>query len=110
MKKISSKQAKINREYHKVCNEIAQERDHKCSGCGRYVFYLSHSHLIPRSRRPDLVACKENIVYHCLDWNGKIGCHNQWEHHRGIGLLDYDANMAIIKELDPGYYEIRLDV
>lgn len=108
MKKISNKQAKINRELHKVYNEIAEEREHKCSGCDRYDRPLSHSHLISRPRRPDLITCKTNIVYHCLDTPEGEGCHNIWEHKKGIGLLDYDANMAIIKELDPGYYELRV--
>ena len=53
MKAISNKQKAINKELKKVYKEIAEEREHKCTGCNRYDVPLSHSHLIPRSRRKD---------------------------------------------------------
>lgn len=108
MRQVSKKQAKINRELKKVYAEIAEEREPICSGCGSGKIPLSHSHLIPRSRRPDLVTCKENIVYHCMDFNGREGCHNIWEHKGGIGLKDYYDNMNILKKLDEQYHYIRL--
>lgn len=90
--------------YQKVCKEIAEEREHKCTGCGRYDVPLSHSHLIRKSWRKDLEACKENITYHCLSIGDRKGCHEKWE-DGGRGLLDYDTNMEIIKRLDKVYYE-----
>ncbi len=108
MRQVSKKQAKIKRELHKVYTEIAEEREQKCSGCSRYDVPLSHSHLIPRSRRPDLVTCKENIVYHCLDHDGITGCHTLWENKGGIGLKDYYDNMETLKKLDEQYHYIRL--
>ena len=73
MKQVSKKQSTINRELTKVYKEIANERGHYCTGCGRSDVPLSHSHIIPRSRRPDLVTDKNNITYHCLDTNeGKV--------------------------------------
>ena len=66
MKKISKKQSKINKELRKVYMDILETRGHWCTGCGRSSIPLSHSHIIPRSRRADLVCDKNNITYHCL--------------------------------------------
>ena len=86
MKQISKKQSVVNRELKKVYNELANERGHYCTGCGMNgnSVPLSHSHLIPRSRRADLTTDKRNITYHCLDGvdangNSRTGCHTMWE-------------------------------
>ena len=90
MKKISDKQKKIQRRLKKVYDEIALERAHTCTGCGRSDVPLSHSHLIPRSRRSDLITNKQNITYHCLSQGGRTGCHDLWETKQGRKkLLDY---------------------
>ena len=59
MKKISTKQKEVKRKLNKVYNEIAEERAHYCEGCGKSDVPLSHSHIIPRSRRADLVCDKK---------------------------------------------------
>ena len=102
MKKISDKQKKLNRRLSIIYNQIAEERGHYCTGCGRTT-NLSHSHLIPRSRRPDLVTDKRNITYHCLSLDRK-GCHDMWETKERIKLLDYCKNMEYILEVDTEYY------
>ena len=104
MKKISNKQRKINNELSKVYMEILEERGHYCTGCGRTTG-LSHSHLIPRSRRPDLITDKRNITYHCLigPANSK-GCHQMWESSERVKLLDYHKNIEYILEVDTEYY------
>ena len=104
MKKVSKKQSSVNRELNKVYNSIANERGHYCTGCGRSDVPLSHSHIIPRSRRPDLVTDKNNITYHCLDTNGRQGCHTMWEGIEREKLLDYTRNMEYILEKDTQYY------
>ena len=106
MKLISKKQSVINRELKRVYKEIANERGHYCTGCGRNNLDvpLSHSHIIPRSRRPDLVTDKNNITYHCLDTNGRQGCHTMWEGIEREKLLDYTRNMEYILEKDTQYY------
>ena len=105
MKKISKKQEKIKRELRNLYVEIFNERGHYCSGCGRSYndVPLSHSHIIPRSRRPDLVADKRNITYHCLSVDRK-GCHDMWESKDRVKLLDYHKNMEYILEVDTEYY------
>ena len=80
------------------------ERPHYCTGCGRSGVPLSHSHLIPRSRRSDLVTEKKNITYHCLSMGERKGCHDIWESKDRYRLLDYHKNMEYILEVDTEYY------
>jgi len=103
MKKISDKQKKEKRRLSIIYNQIAEERGHYCTGCGRTT-NLSHSHLIPRSRRKDLVADKRNITYHCLSIGEHKGCHDMWESKERVKLLDYCKNMEYILEVDTEYY------
>ena len=104
MKKISDKQKKEKRRLSIIYNQISEERGHYCTGCGR-TSHLSHSHLIPRSRRPDLVTDKRNITYHCLvREDDSKGCHQMWETKERVKLLDYCKNMEYILEVDTEYY------
>ena len=105
---MSKKQEKIKRELVKVYKEIALERSFSCSGCGMsgHSVPLSHSHIIPRSRRSDLTLEKKNIQYHCLSIGERIGCHLIWESKDRFKLLDYFINLAYIKEVDEEYYYI----
>ena len=101
IRKKSKKQSAIDRELRKVYQEMAHSRRHCCTGCGSNQ-RLSHSHLIPRSRRRDLITDINNITYHCLD------CHKKWE--RGVlanELYDYHSNMNYIKSVDEEYFNIR---
>ena len=82
MKKISSKQRDINKKIRRAYKEIALERGHYCSGCGRADVPLSHSHLIPRR------------------------CHEIWESRDRDTLLDYHKNLEYILEMDIEYYFI----
>ena len=104
MKQISKKQSIVNRKLKKVYNEIANERGHYCTGCGRSDVALSHSHLIPKSRRKDLETDKRNITYHCLCMNGRRGCNDIWESRDRAKLLDYHKNIEYILEVDTEYY------
>ena len=104
MKKISDKQKKENRRLAIVYNEIASERGHYCNGCGRSDVPLSHSHVIPRSRRKDLVTSKDNIQYLCLSIGERTGCHQLWESKQRTKLLCYHSNMQYILEVDTEYY------
>jgi hypothetical protein len=107
MKKVSVKQSKINRELHKVYKELEDERPRYCSGCGRSDVPLSHSHIISRARRPDLITDKANITYHCLSMgDNRRGCHELWE--GGLldkqKLLDFHKCMEYILEKDTELY------
>jgi 5-methylcytosine-specific restriction endonuclease McrA len=97
LKRISKKQSLVNRKLKKIYEEIYSERGHYCTGCGTSDS-LTHSHIIPRSRRADLTTDKRNITYHCLS------CHNKWEGKQRVELMDYERNMAYIKEVDKEYY------
>ena len=109
IKKVSKKQSKENRLLTKVYKEIADTRGHYCTGCGRWDVPLSHSHIIPRSRRKDLVCEPRNITYHCLGGgdNNRKGCHDLWGDGGPGGrqlLLDYHINMEYILEVVTEYY------
>ena len=77
---MSKKHETIKRKLIKIYKEIALERSFSCTGCGMsgHSVPLSHSHIIPRSRRADLTLDKRNITYHCLSIDRK-GCHDKWE-------------------------------
>ena len=113
MRKVSKKQSKENRALQKVYKQIAEDRGHYCTGCGRGDIALSHSHIIPRSRRKDLVTDPNNITYHCLGDTTRKGCHQLWE-SGGLGdkerLLDYHKNMEYILEVDTEYYFILTEL
>ena len=105
MRKVSSKQQKINRELKRVYRIMSETRGHYCTGCGRSGTGLSHSHIIPRSRRPDLQTDINNITYHCLIGQyGSKGCHQMWESKDRVRLLDYHKNMEYILQNDTTYY------
>jgi len=110
MRKISSKQGQINKKIRRAYKEIALERGKYCSGCGRADVPLSHSHLIPRSRRADLVFDKANITYHCLSFGERKGCHEIWESRDRDKLLDYHKNLEYILEMDTEYYFILTEL
>jgi len=114
MKKISDKQKIINKELKKVYKQMAINREHYCTGCNRYDIPLSHSHIIPRSRRKDLITDPRNITYHCLGEIGsnRKGCHQIWEGsiENKKSLLDYHTNMEYILEVDTEYYFILTEL
>ena len=104
---MSKKQDKIKRQLNKIYHEILLERN-TCSGCGKHgnAVPLSFSHIIPRSRRGDLVTDRRNITLHCLSMGERKGCHEIWESIERHKLLDYFTNLAYIKEVDQEYYYI----
>ena len=106
MRSVSIKQKDINKKIRKAYKWIALERGHYCTGCGRADVPLSHSHLIPRSRRADLSFDKANITYHCLSMGERKGCHEIWESINKDKLLDYHKNLEYILEMDIEYYFI----
>lgn len=70
--------AYTTKELHEVYEQIALERPHACDEC-ETKNRLSHSHLAPKGHFENLATLKENIVYHCLDMGGIIGCHSKYE-------------------------------
>ena len=104
MRKISNKQKKEKRLLSIIYNQIAEERGHYCTGCGRSDVPLSHSHLIPRSYNKSLVTDKRNITYHCFSLGEHKGCHDMWESKERVKLLDYCKNMEYILDVDTEYY------
>jgi 5-methylcytosine-specific restriction endonuclease McrA len=101
IRRKSNKQSSIDRKLKKVYRQLSETRRLYCTGCGT-TDALTHSHLIPRSRRRDLVCEIENITYHC------VNCHTKWEN--GVlanELYDYRRNMEYLKRVDNEYFHIR---
>lgn len=98
-KQISIKQKSINTQKTKLYEQLREQREQICTGCGT-TQGLTHSHLIPVSQRKDLETNPTNITYHCM------GCHTIWEHDiRGrTRLNDYSINVEKIRQLDEVFY------
>ena len=107
MSKVSDKQKAVNKELRRVYKQIELERGKYCVGCGRSYLSvpLSHSHIIPRSRRRDLITDERNIQYLCLSIGERKGCHDIWETKSERNkLLCYHSNLEYILEVDTEYY------
>jgi 5-methylcytosine-specific restriction endonuclease McrA len=100
-KQISEKQILSIQSKKLTYERIKNEREHVCTGCGT-TENLTHSHLIPISKRKDLENEINNITYHC------IHCHSIWENNIGRRrlLLDYSKNMKSIRILDENHYNL----
>jgi DNA-directed RNA polymerase subunit RPC12/RpoP len=102
--KISNKRAKVEKELNKVYSKIDHSREPVCEGCGKNG-ELSHSHLLSRYNRPDLITDERNIRLHCF--GTYHSCHEKWE--RGIPeevveMLDFVENLDYIKSVDTQAY------
>lgn len=104
IRKFSKKRAAKEREYIKVCKKIDSEREPICEGCGGNK-PLSHSHLLSKYDRPDLIAEEENIRLHCF--YGYQSCHSKWERKNPKELIemnDFKENLEYIRKVDAGEY------
>ncbi len=94
--KVSGDSSAIKQAY----SVMADTRERVCTGCGT-TKQLTHSHIIPRSRRKDLEASLDNLTYHCMS------CHIKWE--SGTPKLmkelnDFDSMMDYISRIDEKYH------
>ena len=110
MRRVSNKQKEANKRIKQAYKVLRDTKPQYCTGCGRADVPLSHSHLIPRSRRKDLEADVKNITYHCLTMGDRKGCHDIWESRDKDKLLDYYKNMEYILEVDTEYYFILTEL
>lgn len=112
-KQVSKKQAEINHFYKLACIDMDYTTEPVCTGCLRYQggdIKLSHSHIISREDckrigREDLIYSRDNLTYHCLDWNERFGCHRKWENPKQrTSLDDYQKNIEYIKSISKELY------
>ncbi|MCB0526809.1 MAG: hypothetical protein KDC86_19995 [Saprospiraceae bacterium] len=101
MKHFTTKRATIERQYQKVKAEIMQERQPCCAGCGTWQGSITFSHRIPRSRRVDLIAEKQNIDLMCP------ACHDKVETGRYDELQNGDEIICYIAENEPELLELK---
>lgn len=102
--KLSKKKVQKNNSYKRVCQQIAEERVHQCTGC-KTANNLTHSHIISRSRNNTYIDKSWNITYHC------ISCHDKWESRNIIQMMlldDFVINMKIVEEKDNDWYNLLL--
>jgi len=106
MKHHTKKRAAIEREYKAIKKEIYDEMMDDtgyiyCRGCGATSGRITWSHRIPRSRRRDLIADKENIdpmCHQCHEWV-EAGEYDQLGNGKEIQLY--------IAEMEPELLEIK---
>lgn len=103
---ISNRRVKEQIEYKRVCNEISEERGHRCESCGTTEF-LSYSHLLPRSSYRKLITVKKNIKIQCMSFGDHLGCHDEYEAGRIEGFIDKEEILEIVKELDIQFFKIK---
>jgi 5-methylcytosine-specific restriction endonuclease McrA len=104
----TKKRAAIEREYKAAKKEIHDEMIDDsgyvyCRGCGASTGRITWSHRIPRSRRPDLIADKDNIdpmCNQCHEWV-EAGDYDQLANGKQIQLyiLGMEPELAEIKEM-----------
>jgi hypothetical protein len=99
------KSSKVN--FSKGLKEIYKELDNKeillCDGCNLNK-ELTHSHIIKRSLRPDLITDIKNIKHHCLT------CHNKHESNTRemMELNDFWDNLKYIENVDINHFNFLL--
>lgn len=98
----SKKRASLERQYRTVLQEIYEERDHCCAGCGTWSGRITPSHRVPRNRRIDLLTDKRNIDWMC------DGCHELVEIGHYDKLDNGEDIVAYIREVDEEYYQIKI--
>lgn len=92
----------LNAEYHKVLDEIDQERHPWCEETGDPMY--EHSHLIPRNyKNYAFMNVKANIRRNCRE------VHLNWEAGR-IHLINLGREyLEIVKSLDEQYYRQKME-
>jgi hypothetical protein len=101
IKTISDKRNLVEKELISVYKKIDNNREKFCEGCGRGDRPLSHSHILSRKSRPDLICEEDNIQLHCF--GSSDGCHEKWERGRPEEIkqmLDFRRNLDYIKMVD----------
>ena len=104
--RASNKQTAIDYQLRKTYQQIDNEREPVCEGCGRGDKPLSHSHTISRNRckqigKPELIYDKNNIELECFGTS--TSCHDVWD---GAGIKDqmklnnFNKKMLFIEEHD----------
>lgn len=101
---VSKKMSGILAEYIDIKLFKVKNESSECRGCGGPQA-SPNSHIIPRSKREDLIAILENITWHCRKchdiWDG-----SNWDEKKK--MHDFDFNMNYIQGTDPAYYRLLM--
>lgn len=110
IKQFSKKNAAAYLRKKKTYDEIDLQREQLCEGCGSSN-HLSRSHILSVNNRKDLEDDINNIRLYCMCRpDGSKGCHSRWEGNleQKKTLLDFEKNMAYVKEKDLQAYNLIL--
>lgn len=108
--KVSTKQKTINEKLTEIKKSLIVKYQSRCQGCGVQTTCLELSHIIRRSKRPDLVVEKDNCTLHC-NW-ALNQCHRKWDSGNielMMSLKDYKKNTAYIQKVDTSIYESLME-
>lgn len=101
IKKVSSEAAARNAEYHRVLDEIDQERNPWCESCGEKSF--EHSHLLPRAyNNYAYMNVPANIRRNCRT------CHINYENGNLHLITLGEYYLEIVHSLDEQYFRQKM--
>lgn len=102
IRKVTNEMAARNAEYHRVLDEIDQEREPVCEDTGIPSF--EHSHLIPRNYKDyAFMNVKENIRRNCRE------VHLNWESGKVYLIRLGKEYLEIVRSLDEQYYRQKME-
>lgn len=102
---VSVKMKATLSEYIQVKRNKVKNESSECRGCGS-TGASPNSHIIPRSKREDLISDPENITWHCRK------CHDIWDGSdwkKKKLMNDFNSNMKYIMDEDPEYYNLLIN-
>jgi 5-methylcytosine-specific restriction endonuclease McrA len=95
----SKERAKIESRLKRAKQDLIECFD-GCFNCGSWRS-PTVAHLVPRSRRRDLIADPANLIVLCIE------CHHQLDHSGNRDLLRrWPEILEKVRELDEEYYEL----
>jgi len=114
LKRSSTKEAAIKREYARVCRKIDQDMMDdfgylRCVSCHIPLRGVSwgHSHNLPKCRFKDLETDPRNIAPRCQDWGFRHGCHEKLDGmdiEEIVKFKDFDEIMEYRYDVSPEEY------
>lgn len=101
-KQQSDRMKLLNAEYSRILEEIDQERDPVCQGCGKPEF--SHSHSIPRNYKAHAYLSEKKNIWRLCQY-----CHASIYELGYVWMLDCGEEiMANILACDEDYYRQKV--
>ena len=104
--KIKIKPNKKKKEYSILVEELTQERDQVCEGCGSACKPLSTAHILSRKQFSQYYLNKDNLIFLCF--GSTDSCHEKWDSGNIDKMKSLDCSdkmFNFIKEKAINYYQ-----